>query len=46
MWDISLQCNSVIQAGGANVTVINKENNEALFIAIAVPADTRIAEKG
>ena len=45
LWDINVQCDNVIQARRPDVIVIHKEKKEALIVDIAVPADTRIAEK-
>ena len=45
LWDINVQCDNVIQARRPDVIIIHKEKKEALIVDIAVPADTRIAEK-
>ena len=45
MWDINVQCDNVIQARRPDDIVIHKEKKEALIVDIAVPVDTRIAEK-
>ena len=45
LWDINVQCDNVIQARRPDVIVIHKEKKQALIVDIAVPADTRIAEK-
>ena len=42
---INVQCDNVIKARRPDVIVIHKEKKEALIVDIAVPVDTRIAEK-
>ena len=45
LWDINVQCDNIIKARRPDVIVIHKEKKEALIVDIAVPVDTRIAEK-
>ena len=44
LWDINVQCDSVIEATGI-IFSIDKKERKGVIINIAVPADVRVGEK-
>ena len=44
LWDMTIQCDHVIEARRPNV-VVEKENNKAIIVDIASPWDHRVYEK-
>ena len=45
LWDMNIQTVHVIQHSRPDIVVIDKDNNRALLIDIAVSADARVEEK-
>ena len=44
LWDVSIQCDHVIEARRPNVVIINKDKN-CFIVDIAIPGDSRLSEK-
>ena len=44
-WDLSIQCDHVIEARRPDIRVVEKENNKAIIVDIASPWDHRVYEK-
>ena len=45
LWDVNIQTDYIIEHRRPDIVVVDKENNRALVIDIAVPGDTRVNEK-
>ena len=45
LWDISVQCDNVIEARRADIILIEKKEWKGIIIDIAVAADVRVGEK-
>ena len=45
LWDITIQCDNLIEARRPNLIVIDKKEQKGIIIDIAVPADVRVEEK-
>ena len=45
LWDVNIQTDHVIEHRWSDIVVIDKENNRALIIDIAVPGDTTVDYK-
>ena len=45
LWDVTIQCDHVIEARRPDIEVVNKQDKKSTIIDIAVPADKRIGEK-
>ena len=45
LWDISIQCDNVIEARRPDIVVIDKKEKVCISVDIAVPADRRVEEK-
>ena len=45
LWDMTIQCDHVIEARGPDIVVVEKENNKAIIVDIASPWDHRVYEK-
>ena len=45
LWDISDQCDNMIEARRPNIILINKKERKGIILNIAVPADVRIGKK-
>ena len=45
LWDMTIQCDHVIEARRPHVVVVEKENNKAIILGIASPWDCREDEK-
>ena len=45
LWDINIQCDSLIEARRSDLIVIDKKEQKGITIDIAVPADVRVEEK-
>ena len=44
-WDMTIQCDHVIEARRPDIVVVEKENNKAILVDIASPSDHRVYEK-
>ena len=45
LWDMTIQCDHVIEARRPDIFVVEKENNKAIIMDIASPWDHRVYEK-
>ena len=45
LWDMTIQCDYLIEARRPDIVVVEKENNEAIIVVIASPWDGREGEK-
>ena len=45
LWDMTIQCDHVIEARRPDIVVVEKENNKAIIVDIASPWDHRVHEK-
>ena len=45
VWDMTIQCNHVIEARSPDIVVVEKENIKAIKLDIALPWDHRVYEK-
>ena len=45
LWDMTIQCDHVIEARRPDIVVVEKENNKAIIVDIASPWDHRVYEK-
>ena len=45
LWDFTIQCDRFIEARRPDIVWVDKKNKEAKIIDIAVPGDSRVAEK-
>ena len=45
IWDISIQCDKVIEARRPNLILVNKKAKSCIIIDVAIPGDCRIHEK-
>ena len=45
LWDFTIQCDRFIEARRPDIVLVDKKNKEAKIIDIAVPGDSRVAEK-
>ena len=45
LWDINIQCDSLIEVRRPDLIVIDKKEQKGIIIDIAVPADVRVEEK-
>ena len=44
LWDMTIQCDHVIEATRPDIVVVEKENNKAILVGIASPWDQRVYE--
>ena len=44
-WDITIQCDNVMEARKADIFVADRKGQKGMIIDIAVPADARVGEK-
>ena len=45
LWDVGIQCDSLIEARRPDLIVIDKKEQKGIIIDIVVPADVRVEEK-
>ena len=45
LWDINVQCDSVIEARRPSIIAIDKKEQKGMIIDIAVAADVRVGKK-
>ena len=45
LWDITIQCDNVIEARKPDIVVVDKKKHKGLMIGVAVPADFRVEKK-
>ena len=45
LWDINVQCDSVIEARRSDIILIDKKERKGIIIDIAVTADVRVGKK-
>ncbi|XP_068712746.1 uncharacterized protein [Montipora foliosa] len=45
LWDMTIQCDHVIEARRPDIVVVEKKNNKAIIVDIASPWDHRVYEK-
>ena len=45
LWDFTIHCDTFIEARQPDIVVVDKRNREVKIIDIAVPGDSRVAEK-
>ena len=45
LWDMTIQCDHVIEARSSEIVVVEKESNKAIIVDIASPRDHRVHEK-
>ena len=45
LWDVTIQCDHVIEARRPDIVVVERENNKAIIVDIASPRDHRVYEK-
>ena len=44
LWDMTIQCDHVIEARRRDIVVVEKENNKAIIVDLASPWDHRVYE--
>ena len=45
LWDFNIQCNHIIEARRPEIVIVEKEEKVCKIIDIAIPGDSRVAEK-
>ena len=45
LWDMTIQCDHVIDARRSDIVLVERENNKAIIVDIASPRDHRVYEK-
>ena len=45
LWDMTIQCDHVIEARRPDIVVVEKENNKAIIVDITSSRDQRVYEK-
>ena len=46
LWDFNIQCDHIIEARRPDILIVEKEEKVCKIIDIAIPGDSRVAEKG
>ena len=45
LWDMTIQCDHIIEARRPDIVVVEKDSNKAIIVDIASPWDHRVYEK-
>ena len=45
LWDLTIQCDYVIEARRPDIVVVDKVKKETMIIDVAIPGDTRVCDK-